>query len=149
MSDEYFARRPPKSTGLEYFNRRWLDHLLAQHPHLPTVDVQRTLCELTACSAANALKEHAPRCPELYVCGGGALNQTVMEALRLQLPQCRVTSTDQLGVPAKSVEGAAFAWLARERLQGRAAVSSSITGALHKVCLGGIYQPSAEYERHG
>ncbi|MFT5172562.1 MAG: anhydro-N-acetylmuramic acid kinase [Gammaproteobacteria bacterium] len=147
MSDAYFARRPPKSTGLEYFNRSWLDNLLAQHPHLQAVDVQRTLCELTACSAANALKAHAPLCSELYVCGGGALNQTVMEALRSQLPQCRVASTEELGIPAKSVEGAAFAWLAQERLHGRAAVSSSITGALRKVCLGGVYQPSPENTR--
>ena len=142
MADEYFARRPPKSTGLEYFNRRWLRHLLEQHPNLRAADVQRTLCELTARSAANALKAHAPHCSELLVCGGGALNRTVMKALHAQLPRSRIANTEELGVPAKSVEGAAFAWLAHERLHSRAAVCTSITGARHAVCLGGIYQPS-------
>ena len=141
LADEYFARPAPKSTGLEYFNRRWLGALLAQHPHQRAVDVQRTLCELTAQSAANALQSHTQQCTELFVCGGGALNLTVMGALGDQLPHCRIACTEELGVPAKSVEGAAFAWLAHERLQALAAVPASITGARHAACLGAIYQP--------
>ena len=141
MADDYFSRPPPKSTGREYFNLEWLNNLLERHPHLPAVDVQRTLCELTALTAARALQANAPQCRELFVCGGGALNRTVMKALRSQLPLCRIASTEELGVSAKAVEAAAFAWLAHERLHARAAVPSSITGARQAGCLGGIYQP--------
>lgn len=142
LADQYFSRPPPKSTGREYFNRNWLGSLLERHAQLPAADVQRTLCELTAQTAAQALNSHTPRCTELFVCGGGTLNQTLMEALRNALPSCRVVDTETLGVPAKSVEGAAFAWLAHERLHARAAVPSSVTGARHAVCLGGIYHPA-------
>jgi anhydro-N-acetylmuramic acid kinase len=139
LADAYFSRPPPKSTGREYFNRNWLQQLLDRHPGLAAADVQRTLCELTASSAAQALQSQPDS--ELFVCGGGALNATLMNALRSQLPSWHIADTGELGIPAKSVEGAAFAWLAHERLHGRSAVPPSITGAQQSVCLGAVYRP--------
>ncbi len=141
LADDYFSRPAPKSTGLEHFNRSWLVERLKHLGYLRSADVQRTLCELTARTAAQALLAYAPDCTELFICGGGALNKTLVAALGAHLTQCRIAATEELGVPAKSVEGAAFAWLAHQRLLARAAVSSNITGANSEVCLGGVYLP--------
>ena len=107
---------------------------------LAVEDVQRTLLELTVESVARAL-ESGELPADLYVCGGGALNPLLMQRLGERLAPLPVTSTDTLGVPAKTVEGAAFAWLAACRLEGRAAVPAAVTGAREPVVLGGVYRP--------
>lgn len=140
LAEPYFARPPPKSTGRELFNARWLGARLRRHGGVAPESVQRTLCQLTAVSAATAVRAHAPLARELFVCGGGAHNPVLMAALEGELPDCEVCSTQRLGVPPKAVEGAAFAWLAHERLQGRSAVHGSVTGAARAPLLGGVYR---------
>jgi len=143
LEDPYFEAAPPKSTGRERFNRSWLNAALSgqgQTRVLPR-DVQRTLVELTAVTVGAALNAHAARTREIYVCGGGALNRLLMQRIEHALPACRVTTTVALGVPPKAVEGAAFAWLARERLAGRSAGRSSVTGARRATTLGAVYHP--------
>jgi len=138
LSDPYFQRPPPKSTGREHFNARWLDSRLAGHGTLEVADVQRTLLELTVESVSRAL-ERGITADELYVCGGGALNTELMRRLRERLAPLPVEPTDVLGVPAKAVEGAAFAWLAACRVDRRAAVPGAVTGAREAAVLGGVY----------
>lgn len=48
LSDEYFARKLPKSTGREYFNGSWITKYLQNVDDLKPEDVQATLIELTA-----------------------------------------------------------------------------------------------------
>ena len=139
LADEYFQRPPPKSTGRERFHMGWLEACLEGRAALAPADVQRTLCQLTVESVARALERFArpvePRA--LYVCGGGALNPVLGE----RLEGCPVASTERLGVPPRCVEGAAFAWLAGERLAGRAAGHPRVTGARRSSVLGGVYRP--------
>jgi len=68
LADPYFALPPPKSTGRDLFNADWLNRWLAPHGLTDgplgdgdlARDVQATLCELTARSAALAIRDHAP-----------------------------------------------------------------------------------------
>lgn len=54
LADPYFAKAPPKSTGREYFNLQWLaSHLPSQ---FTPQDIQATLCELTAVTISEAIK---------------------------------------------------------------------------------------------
>jgi anhydro-N-acetylmuramic acid kinase len=62
-----------------------------------------------------------------------------MEQLQGLLPRATVHLTDALGVPVLQVEATAFAWLARELLQGRHANLPAVTGARRRVPLGAIY----------
>lgn len=140
LSEEpYFALSGPKSTGRDLFNAAWLDQALqdaARQPALADVaglapaDVQATLVELTAASAAAAMPE-AARLPgtELLVCGGGALNATLMAALQRRLPGCVVQPTSARGWPVQWVEAAAFAWLTWRFLHGQHGNEPSVTGA--------------------
>lgn len=164
MSDPYFKLPAPKSTGRDHFNPAWLDAqwLLMNGeaaPALPATvpamvsatiseampvpstpqNVQATLTELTARVCSQAVAEHAPQAAEVLVCGGGALNQSLMGRLTAQLPGREVTATDSRGLPAMQVEGAAFAWLAKAFTERQAGNLASVTGAAGPRVLGALY----------
>lgn len=137
FADAFFATSPPKSCGRDEFNISWLERHLAgsERPE----DVQATLLELTAISATQAIGRWCDGGDELFVCGGGARNQTLMARLQHHLPDCRVASTDSLGQPADWVEAVAFAWLAWRTLHGEAGNLAEVTGASGPRVLGAIY----------
>lgn len=139
LSDSYFQRRSPKSTGPEYFSLGWLEHHISCQPSLPPEDIQATLAALTAESISRALGDAAPDCRRVLVCGGGVHNSHLMGALRAQLGQTQLESTEAYGLHPDWVEAAAFAWLARRTLRGETGNLSSVTGASHASILGGIY----------
>lgn len=139
LDDAYFALPAPKSTGREYFHLRWLDAHLAGRA-LAVADVQATLLALTAHSIAAALAAHAPDTHAVYACGGGVHNPVLMRALAQALP-CALHSTADAGVDPDFVEAVAFAWLARERLAGRAGNLPGVTGARGPRVLGAVHAP--------
>lgn len=139
-AEEFFRLAPPKSTGRELFNINWLDRqLVMMGASVPPQDVQATLCELTATTIASALVEHAPSTRRLLVCGGGVHNADLMTRLQNRLPNVIVEPTDACGIPADWVEAIAFAWLAKQTLEGKPGNLPSVTGAQQSVVLGAIY----------
>jgi anhydro-N-acetylmuramic acid kinase len=140
LSDPYFQRPPPKSTGRDLFQATWLKtRLAALGRMLAPADVQATLAELTAGSVAQALQSHLPDASGLWVCGGGAFNTHLLARLAALLPQLRVQTTDALGLPPLQVEALAFAWLAREFVERRAGNRPAVTGARGPRVLGCLY----------
>lgn len=140
LEHPFFLRKPPKSTGRDAFHLAWLDTVLRTRGHLAAQDVQATLMALTAQSIAQCIaRETAEAGLEIYCCGGGAKNTALVEQLQGLLPHTAVRLTDALGVPVLQVEATAFAWLARELLQGRHANLPAVTGARRRVPLGAIY----------
>ncbi len=140
LSDAYFKRPPPKSTGREYFNVHWLEKNLTEFEQkLSPADIQATLCELTACSIAQAIKQLRISNPTLLICGGGVKNVYLLERLRLQCETDKMQLTDDFGIPAKWLEAIAFAWLAQQTLHKKPGNLPPVTGAEKAVILGGIY----------
>jgi len=139
LADPYFRLPPPKSSGLEHFSMSWLNEILGDA--LPDeVNVQATLAELSALSAAHSLAETGlPN--RLLICGGGVHNAFLMQRIAAALPDVVVESTANHGIDPDWVEGLLFAWLAHERLNGRGQDTTSITGARHPVLLGDIHEP--------
>ncbi|MFC4260271.1 anhydro-N-acetylmuramic acid kinase [Marinobacter lacisalsi] len=139
LTEPYFSLPAPKSTGKELFNLNWLDARLETQPDYAPEDVQRTLLELTAQSVATALPGDRPL--SLYVCGGGALNTALMSRLGELLDSKSVTvrTTTDLGIAPEWVEAAAFAWLARQTMNGLAGNVPGVTGATGPRILGAIY----------
>jgi len=128
LADPYFSLTGPRSTGREYFNREWLEHYLAAYGSADPQDVQKTLAALTAETVARGiLAERAP--DTIFLCGGGAFNPVLVQEIRERLTPARVETTQALGLHPQMVEGAAFAWLARQRLLGMAGNLASVTGA--------------------
>jgi len=137
LADPWFDTEPPKSTGFEYFNAGWL----AGHAidGMPPENVQATLCELTTHSVARAIDRWAPNTAEVFVCGGGASNATLLESLARRLPGRPVETTRNAGLDPDWVEATAFAWLAARTLSHRAGSLASVTGASRDTVLGGVH----------
>jgi anhydro-N-acetylmuramic acid kinase len=141
LSDKYFSLPPPKSTGFEYFNAHWLkSRMSALGEAAPdAVDIQATLAELSARSIASAILEHAPEVSEVLVCGGGVHNRDLMQRLTTCLADITVASTENHGLHPDWVEAAAFAWLAKRRLEGKPGNLPEVTGAGRAEVLGALY----------
>ena len=142
LDDPYFHHNGLRSTGRDQFHLDWVRSRLAEWPNLPAQDVQATLVALTATSIAHGLQglrwgHHPPQ--QLLVCGGGALNSALMQALRQALPKVAVSTTAEHGWPVMQVEAAAFAWLARQTLLGLPGNLPAVTGAAGPRVLGAVY----------
>jgi len=135
LSDAYFARPAPKSTGREHFNAQWLERFVK--PGMRDDTVLATLTELTARSIAQEAAKYAPE--RLLLCGGGAKNAYLRGRIAAQLDGVEVVRTDEYGVPGDWMEAMAFAWLAYKRLREEPVGLSSVTGATQNTILGGVY----------
>jgi anhydro-N-acetylmuramic acid kinase len=127
LSDKYFELPPPKSTGFEYFNAAWLKSKISSlGKAAPEAgDIQATLAELSARTIAMAILKNAPEVNEVLVCGGGAHNADLLR----RLTTCLAGS-----------EAAAFAWLAKRRLEGKPGNLPEVTGASRPELLGAVYR---------
>ena len=143
MQDTYFQRPPPKSTGIEYFSPAWLRARLPKWADQRPADIQATLVEFSVagiCESIDLLPAH-DRPERVIVCGGGVHNDYLMRRLADQLAPHGVVSSADMGLDPDQVEAILFAWLARERLAGRALATPQITGAVAPVLAGTICAP--------
>ncbi len=138
LTDEYFGRAPPKSTGREAFNLSWLDAQLVREDK--PADVQATLLALTVDAIAGAIEKFCSGASEVYLCGGGARNVALVNLLAAQLAPRQLAVTDTLGVSAEHVEALAFAWLARQTINAQPGNLPAVTGAAGARILGAIYR---------
>ncbi len=137
LEDPYFQKEPPKSTGREYFNTKWLENILSKFEPLQAQDIQRTLLELTAKSISNEIKNHNIK--TIILCGGGAKNSFLVERLQ-EISSTNVKRSNDLGVDSDSLEAMAFAWLAYKRVHREVVELKNVTGARKNSLLGGIYK---------
>lgn len=139
LREPYLSLPAPKSTGPELFNLDWLRGHLGGLP-LPTADVQATLLEFTARSVRDAIRALPGRpLDRLLVCGGGIHNRALLGRIGALLEPTPVHSSEEYGVPPDWVEAVAFAWMARQTLQGLAGNLPEVTGARRPVVLGAVY----------
>lgn len=135
LSDPYFARPAPKSTGRELFNSAWLDKYLQEG--MRNDAVLATLTELTARSIADEARKYAPE--RVLLCGGGAKNVFLRGRIAALLGEVEVVRTDEYGIPGDWMEAMAFAWLAYKRIHEEPVELKSVTGASQNTILGGVY----------
>jgi anhydro-N-acetylmuramic acid kinase len=140
LAEPFLHQQPPKSTGRDLFHPTWLAHQLSGYTETNAADVQATLTEFTARACVNDVLRHAADASELIVCGGGALNGLLMRRLQAGLPNVRVLSSAERGMPPLQVEAAAFAWLARQTVRGMPGNLPKVTGAQGARILGGIFK---------
>lgn len=137
LGEPFFALPPPKSSGRDLFDMAWLNGKLKGGELAE--DVQATLLELTCRTIAQAIQKCCAGATEIYLCGGGAHNQTLHRRLAALLPGSSVQTTDTLGVDGDYLEAVAFAWLAQQALHGKPSSLPAVTGARHPRILGAIY----------
>jgi anhydro-N-acetylmuramic acid kinase len=146
MAHDYFARRPPKSTGREEFGAAFVTTLLekAQADDVSAEDLLATAVAFTAESIAAAYKdfillEH--KIDEVILGGGGSYNATLRRMLQERLPGIPIFLHEDLGLSGDAKEALAFAILGNETMLGRPANVPSATGARRPVVLGKIVPP--------
>ena len=135
LTDPYFQKSPPKSTGRDYFNLAWLQKYAIAD--LPPGVVQATLLNLTLETISRAVEKFKPQ--RLLVCGGGVHNAALFAGLTQRLSPCPVQSTAVYGLDPDWLEALCFAWLAKRTLDGQPGNLPTVTGAQQSVVLGGIY----------
>jgi anhydro-N-acetylmuramic acid kinase len=143
LSDSFFAKTPPKSTGRDDFHLAWLQEKMGSED-INAEDVQATLLHLTAQTVLESLMNHAPQTQKLIVCGGGARNHALMNLLKVKSEDffkrtLEITTSDSAGIDPQLVEGLAFAWLAWAHKEKRPANLPAVTGAKGPRILGACY----------
>jgi anhydro-N-acetylmuramic acid kinase len=135
LADPYFHRAAPKSTGQDHFNLAWLSALLTDSS--TPEDVQRTLLELTAVTASAALLQSGSQ--SVFTFGGGRHNDFLMARIQDLLGGLSVSPTSKLGVDPDFMEATAFAWLAKQCLDGKPGNDPAVTGARGERVLGVVF----------
>jgi len=134
LSHDYFSRSYPKSTGREDFNLGWLNQqikLVEQNEptSISPQDIQASLLQLTAQSIIDAIHQTGLNAGELWLCGGGAYNRALWQAITQGLPNWRLKSTVEMGLAPTWVEATAFAWLTHQRIHHFSGNLPAVTGA--------------------
>ena len=140
LSDPFFQLNPPKSTGPEYFNLKWINSQLATlNRQLSPASVQATLCEMVAISIAKAIQGFKSTQGVILLCGGGSKNTYLRKRIQHHCQPHQLLLSDDRGVPSDWVEAMAFAWIAKQTLEGKTSNLPEVTGAKNRTILGGIY----------
>lgn len=143
LTDSFFAKAPPKSTGRDDFHLEWLQKQIGSD-NINAEDVQATLLQLTVDSALQALERYAPQTQKLIICGGGARNSALLNLFKSRAEilfknSLEIVTSDALGIDPQLVEGLAFAWLAWAHKEKRPANLPAVTGAKGPRILGACY----------
>ncbi len=140
LTDPWFEVAPPKSTGREHFNVEYIhDNVQSSGAKTTPIDTLTTLTELTATSLSTAIRKWCCNSGEVIVCGGGRLNQFLMDRIEYHLPDHVLQTSDMLGINGDSVEAATFAYLAHLFVNREAGNIPTVTGAKREKILGCLY----------
>jgi anhydro-N-acetylmuramic acid kinase len=143
LQHPFVRRAPPKSTGREDFGPAFIEEFRRRLDvtGVGPLDGLATLSAFTVEAVARNLRDFVfPKVEvrEVVVTGGGARNAFLMRRLAEALPQCGLTPSDELGIPARALEAVAFAWLAYLTATARPGNLPAVTGARGSRVLGCI-----------
>lgn len=138
LSDPYFAKQPPKTTGRELFGAQFARRILADAEGVDIRDLIATATALTAESIARGYREFVhPRGPvhEVLLAGGGAKNPTLLRMLKERMPKQRIL----IYKASEAKEAMAMAMIANDSVVGLVTNVAGATGGrptvLGKICL--------------
>jgi anhydro-N-acetylmuramic acid kinase len=117
LAHSYFASPPPKSTGRELFDARYVERLIAacreSRPGCTDADIVATATALTARSIADAYRRFMPEpVEEVLLSGGGAKNRTLAAMIAEAIAPVRVRAFADVFFDGEAKEAVAFALLA-------------------------------------
>ncbi len=139
LQDEYYFKNPPKTTGREYFNQRYIENALKFAPPEPK-DIITTVTALTAKTIVQAYERFIlPEMDieEVIIGGGGAYNPALMQFLRTYLPDgIKLRTNEDYGISNNFKEVMAFALLGYCCYYGIPNNLPECTGAKKRVILG-------------
>lgn len=139
LQDDYYFKKPPKTTGREYFSPSYIENALRFAPEEPA-DIIATVTALTAKTIAQAYERFIyPELDieEVIIGGGGAYNPALMKFLRHYLPKnVQLKTHENYGISNNFKEVMAFALLGYCSYYGIPNNLPECTGASKRVILG-------------
>lgn len=137
LDDEYFKLLPPKSTGREKFNAKFIENALQKlNYQVNPIDLLRTVTELTATTIANAINDLQLNSSRLVISGGGKNNKLLISLLLQKLSNVEVKNIEDYGISSEAKESVAFAYLGWLFLRMQNGNLPSVTGATNSTILG-------------
>ena len=135
LTEPYYRRPPPKSTGKELFGSSYLD-AFPRAGEITLPDLVATVTELTARTVADAVRQSGAE--RAVFSGGGWRNPVLRRRITAQLAELDVIGFGELGVDEDSKEAllvALIGWLTAHGLPGNVPAA---TGARRPVVLGSL-----------
>jgi anhydro-N-acetylmuramic acid kinase len=143
MNDDYLQRKPPKTTGREYFGQSFGDRVIdiSKSIGISENDLVATATAYTAKAIGQSCKEFiipSTGLDKLIIGGGGSYNRTLVKMIKSFLPNVLVLTQEDIGLNSDAKEAIAFAILANETINGNYNNVPGATGANKKVVMGKI-----------
>lgn len=139
MQDPFVRKKPPKSTGREYYNKAYLNRYNINLKHPGAIS---TLTAFTAHSIAYNIKHFVKHnIEQIIVCGGGAHNTTLIKHLIKLLPNINIKSVETVGYKSTEIEPLLFAYLGYLGLHKIPVNLKHITGSTKAFVPGSICYP--------
>ena len=136
LSDAYYRRKPPKSTGREQYGAEFAERMKRSKRSMR--DLIATATALTAATIAMGVRMSGAESGELIVSGGGAHNPRILAQLAAFLPNAAIGTSAEHGIDVDAKEAVAFAMLAYQTWHGAPGNLPSATGARRAVVLGSV-----------
>jgi len=112
LTNSFFKKRYPKSTGKEVFNIKMLSkRFLKKKPE----DVLCTLVEFSAQSIIKSIVKNGHENSEIIICGGGANNKYLIKRIS-EIANKNIKTSSDLGYDIFAIESMAFAWMGYKRI---------------------------------
>ena len=109
MHHPFFERPVPRSGWIADYSPEYIDSVIAKFSYLPKEDIIATADAFTGAAVARSMV--------LYASGGGVRNPTIMKEIQQRIPQnIRLTTSDEIGIPASYKEAIKFATIAYSTL---------------------------------
>ncbi len=144
-NDDFIERKPPKSTGREYYGKKFLNELILTFKLIPKEDLIRTVTRFTAYGIYRNYEKFIKKetkIEELIISGGGAKNLQLISDIKNYFGKSVVVkNVESLGISSDAKEAICFAVLANETIAGHETNIPRVTGAKRKTILGKICLP--------
>ncbi|MGB9736179.1 MAG: anhydro-N-acetylmuramic acid kinase [bacterium] len=139
MRDPFVRKRPPKSTGREYYN---LEYIKAHGLSLYNIETISTLTAFTSHAIVFNIK-HFVKTPikRLIVSGGGVKNRMLIAQLSGLLPDIQIIPVEKLGYKYRDIEPMLFSFLGYIGFNKVPINLKHITGSSTAFVPGAIYYP--------
>lgn len=134
LGHPFFQRSTPRSPWLTDFSFGYVDECFREFPDVPAEDFLKTFACFTGEAIVKSMHDNVPddvlkQARVMYASGGGVRNATIMKHLQEILPfGIRLTTSDEIGIPAEYKECIKFATLAFASIN---AVADNIPAASH------------------
>ena len=143
MDNNYFKKKPPKSTGRDEFGINIINSIISKFDNIDNFDLLRTLVRFTAESIIfnlKHLKNFSIKNSTLIMSGGGINNKLLMDDIRIISDFNQIITSDQIGVNSDYKEAFLMSVLGLARVNKIKTNIPNVTGASEFVSCGDIYE---------